>query len=1253
MKSRGFAWSLSDRTRRGITLSWLVLFVLSILLQYGNLTNPSSALAVHDDGIFELDGNALDQAAAGDDWENGTPGAAASLFIPGSVEKDGVDTTYFAQGGSKDHHDIDEWHYSATDVAPDKDELIDVFAAAYDTADGTTVYFGADKFDDSGDAQIGFWFFQGAVSLGANGLFDGVHTVGDVLVLSDFTNGGSVDLICVYEWNPPGDNIAAGVPTNTGCDLGDNLTLAAAGAECDVSGPDGEFDVCAIVNAGVEDAPWPFVNKDGATDFGVGQFFEGGINLDELFDGDAPCFSGFLAETRSSQEVEAQLKDFALGTLNTCRPPDIETQVSDSVIDVGESVTDTADLTNNSPLPTGSIAFYLCGPEASAPDCSTGGTLISTETIVAGMATSDPFTADSVDDAGFYCFRAEYTPDAQGELNYIAGSHTNLTTECFEVQTAVIDVEKDADAASVNAGDQIGFTVTISNDGAGLATGLSFTDALPGGDGIDWSIESQSGGFSISGSPQDESLAFAPTTLAGGASAWVHVVSSTTADSCGVYDNTASVTTSNDGSDEASASTEVLCADIDVAKEADAASVNAGEQIGFTVTISNNGEGLATGLSFSDDLPGGDGVSWSIESQSGGFSITGTAPNQSLAFAPTTLAAGASAWVHIVSDTTADSCGVYDNTASVTTGNDGSDEASASTEVLCADIDVDKTADDAQVNAGDQIGFTVTLSNSGEGDATGLSFTDALPGGPGIDWTIDSQSGGFSITGTAPNQSLMYAPTELAAGAEAWVHVVSNTTADSCGVYDNTASVSTGNDGSDEASASTEVLCGAINVEKVADDAEVVAGSQIGFTVTITNSGEGDVTGLNFTDDLPGGAGVSWTIESQSGGFSITGTAPNQGLVYAPTTLAAGASAWVHIVSDTTFDSCGVYDNTAAVTTGNDGSDEASDSTSVRCPEIDLDKSHNDADGIVGQGQTVTYTLDVSVAEGPVTNAVVTDELPVGQTYVDGSQSSNPAETSFQVTADGRTLTWTYASLDDAGAVITYDVTIDADAPIGDQVNVAEVCVSEVPDCESDDELVSVPALTIDKSFTGNTAGTLIDGTPLAKVGDVLTYTLAYDLTGGPVNNGVITDTIPEGLTYVDGSATDNAEFTFVDYDDATRTLTWTAPIVSADDSVTYQVTVDADSFELPQPLVNVATIESDETPLDDDTAEVGVQQVFEETSPPTLPPTDTIDHGDQAPSNPGFGLMLALLVLAGVGLVAGYLTPTPGRTRRQEVRRR
>ena len=101
-----------------------------------------------------------------------------------------------------------------------------------------------------------------------------------------------------------------------------------------------------------------------------------------------------------------------------------------------------------------------------------------------------------------------------------------------------------------------------------------------------------------------------------------------------------------------------------------------------------------------------------------------------------------------MSNTTAASCGEYNNTAAVTTTNDGSDEDSATTDVNCAEIDVEKTADADAVEAGAQIGFTVTLSNGGDGEAAGLAFTDALPGGPGIDWTIESQSGGFSITGT-------------------------------------------------------------------------------------------------------------------------------------------------------------------------------------------------------------------------------------------------------------------------------------------------------------------------------------------------------------------------------------------------------------------------------------------------------------------------------------------------------------------------
>jgi uncharacterized repeat protein (TIGR01451 family) len=1218
----GGAATARGRRRRSLFRSILVLAQAALLgsLLLTGLTPV--ATAVHDEGIFELDGNALDQGGvAGDDWENGTPGAADDLFIPGSVEKDGPDVTYFKEGGSKDHHDLDDWAWSGTDVAPDKDELLDVFAAVYE-ADDTRVYFGADKFDDSGDAQIGFWFFQDKVSLDSDGSFNGLHTEGDVLILSDFTNGGEVDLICVYEWNPPGDDIANGVPDDTGCDIGDNVTLVAAGAECDVSSPDGDFDVCAVVNNGDETAPWNFENKDGDDFFAKGQFFEGGINLSQLFDGDAPCFSTFLAETRSSQEVEAQLKDFALGSLDTCVPPDIKTKASVSEADFGEEVTDKATLSGAHGDVEGSIEFFICEPdEVTSGGCEgDAGTSLGSVSIADNKAESPAYTVGLTEDAvGTYCFRAEYTPSANSE--YLAASHTDAEDECFEVAPASIDVDKDADAESVNAGEQIGFSVTVTNTGNNTALGVGFTDALPGGAGVDWTIETQSGGFSISGSPQAESLVFSPTSLAAGASATVHVVSNTTKLSCGEYDNTASVTTTNDGSDEASASTEVLCAEIDVDKEADAASVNAGEQIGFTVTISNNGDGLATGLAFTDALPGGDGVDWTIESQSGGFSISGSPQAESLVFAPTSIAGNSSAWVHVVSATTADSCGEYDNTASVTTGNDGSDEASATTEVLCADIDVDKDADAAQVNAGDQIGFTVTISNDGEGDATGLAFTDALPGGDGIDWTIESQSGGFSISGSPQAESLVFAPTTLAAGASAWVHIVSNTTAASCGKYDNTASVTTGNDGSDEASASTEVLCGQINVEKTADAASVNAGEEIGFTVTLTNSGEGLLTGLAFTDALPGGDGVSWSIESQSGGFSITGTAPNQNLVYAPTSLAAGVSAWVHIVSATTADSCGEYDNTASIATGNDGSDEASASTDVLCAEIDVEKTADAAS--VEAGEQIGFTVTLSNGgDGLAKGLAFTDALP-GGAGVSWSIESQSGGFSITGTAPNQSLVYTPTTMAAGASAWVHIVSATTADSCGLYDNTASVTTTnDGSDEASDSTMVECPVLAIEKSVAES---------GFDAIGQVLHYTIKVTNVGNvTLLNVVVTDPLVSDLDCepdlpvpslaVGASFTCTATYTIVEADFDTLLVT---NVACADDGM--------------------GDGEVGANPVCDDVSTPG-QELEEETDAPTQPPTDSVlGDSNGAPSDGAWLLVVTLAILLSCVV---FMTPARKRSR-------
>jgi len=141
---------------------------------------------------------------------------------------------------------------------------------------------------------------------------------------------------------------------------------------------------------------------------------------------------------------------------------------------------------------------------------------------------------------------------------------------------------------------------------------------------------------------------------------------------------------------------------------------------------------------------------------------------------------------------------------------------------------------------------------------------------------------------------------------------------------------------------------------------------------------------------------------------------------------------------------------------------------------------------------------------------------------------------------------------------------------------------------------------------------------------------------------------VPAGLSYVEGTASNNAEFTFQDAvvnADGTTTLTWTAPTVSASGSLTYDVTIDVGAADLQQPLINIATITSDQTPEDDDDSPVFVPPVPLELTPP---PTDALAPSTTA-SNPGFALMLILFAIAGFVLAIGFVTPVPERARRRD----
>jgi uncharacterized repeat protein (TIGR01451 family) len=103
-----------------------------------------------------------------------------------------------------------------------------------------------------------------------------------------------------------------------------------------------------------------------------------------------------------------------------------------------------------------------------------------------------------------------------------------------------------------------------------------------------------------------------------------------------------------------------------------------------------------------------------------------------------------------------------------------------------------------------------------------------------------------------------------------------------------------------------------IAITKTADQGTVTAGTTIGFTITITNTGGANATGVTLQDNLPPGSGgdVFWTIDTSNTGlgagtnpasFLISGTKGSQVLTLngQPITLAAGASLKVHITSPT------------------------------------------------------------------------------------------------------------------------------------------------------------------------------------------------------------------------------------------------------------------------------------------------------------------------------------------------------------------
>ena len=294
-----------------------------------------------------------------DDWAAALNGHTIKAF---ARDANAINDDQFT-GGSSDPGLVTTWSWSNGNTNS-KGDISNAAAVLI----GNRIYFAADRTAINGDAAIGFWFFINGTKKNPGGTFSPEHSVGDLLVLSNFTNGGGSVQLKIYKWVGSG---------------GSNGSL-------DLIGTTGN----AFVNSSYQPTPsysgWtyqgnnvPSVGTPPANTYATGAFFEGFVDFSPG-SGISPCFSSFLLETRNSQSINASLQDFVSGTFNI-KP--LAPNVTPSKNCGPGNVTVSAECA------TGTQIRWYAEADAAAPLSSGGNISISGNSLTANISATTTFYA--------------------------------------------------------------------------------------------------------------------------------------------------------------------------------------------------------------------------------------------------------------------------------------------------------------------------------------------------------------------------------------------------------------------------------------------------------------------------------------------------------------------------------------------------------------------------------------------------------------------------------------------------------------------------------------------------------------------------------------------------------------------------------------------------------------------------------------------------------------------------------------------
>jgi uncharacterized repeat protein (TIGR01451 family) len=714
-------------------------------------------------------------------------------------------------------------------------------------------------------------------------------------------------------------------------------------------------------------------------------------------------------------------------------------------------------------------------------------------------------------------------------------------------------VSKTSSATEVVPGDTVTYTVTVTNGSSVDYTALapaSFTDDLS--EVLDDATynDDATNGATVTGT----ALRWEGALLAG---ASITITYTVTVDDPNTGDDVLTNAVVPDGPggecvpDECSTTTAVQS--YTVTKEASATTVEPGDTITYTVTVTNTGAVAYTALdpaSFTDDLSSVlDDAAYNADADNG---ATYSAPALTWSDA---LAAGASITitysVTVNAPNTGD--GILAN-AVVPTGTGGDCVGACETTTGVQSYTVAKAASAEIVQLGDTIEYTVVVTNTGSVDYTDAdpaSFTDDL-GEVLDDGTYnDDATNGATVTG----DTLAWTGA-LAAGDS--VEITYSVTVNSPNTGDNVltnAVTPTGTGGEcvpDECATVTPVQ--SFRVTKTANAVDVVPDDVITYTLTITNTGQAAYTALSpatLTDDLTevlddaiyngdatGGATYTEPVLSWSGALAVGETV----------TVTYSVTVNDPVTGDSQVDNAVVTDNG-----GNcePGSDDPACQVNIPAGSYTVSKTASAVSAM--PGDVVAYTVTVTN-----TGALAyTDDDPAS--FIDELANVLDDATYNDDATQGATVTGTVLSWEGPLAVaetveITYSVTVNATREGAGDLNLANVVLPTSPGGDCDPAAVCSTDTAVGRFDVAKASS----GTGFVKPGDVLTYTITV------TNDSEVDFTASDPASFTDDLSDVLDDGTY--NDDASggatvtgTTLSWSGPLAAgATIEITYSITTGA-----------------------------------------------------------------------------------------------